>query len=168
VRKQSRQELFVKHYLGVSNGNASDAARRAGYKTPAVDGCRLLRNANVLAAIKSALKASGIKVQDHLRRLDQTAKGDLGDFVALKGGRLKISLPKSKTKLVRKAKEGQFGVEIELHDPIRAIQVLLGYRSRTRFLDLLKRKIDGKPDAFNLSDLVPEAEARANNRKKSR
>ncbi len=163
-----QQRRFVEAYLGPSGKNATDAARRAKYHHPSVAGCRLLRNVNVLAEIAVYLKAAGVRVGEHLHRLDDTAKGDLGDFVRLERGDLKVSLPKAKTRLLRKLKQGQFGIEIELHDPIRAIQVLLGYHTKVRFLRLLKRKIEGKPDEFRLSDLTADAEVRAEQRKKER
>ena len=48
-----KQRSFVKAYRGQAAGNATEAARLAGYKSPMVEGCRLLRNAKVAQAIGS-------------------------------------------------------------------------------------------------------------------
>lgn len=46
-----RQRRFVESYCGPAMGNASEAARQAGYKFPDVQGARLLGNVSVKAAI---------------------------------------------------------------------------------------------------------------------
>ena len=45
-----KQKAFVHEYIK-NGGNASDAARRAGYKNHEVEGTRLIRNDKVLAYI---------------------------------------------------------------------------------------------------------------------
>ena len=46
-----KRQAFVLAYCGESQGNATDAARRAGYAKPHPEGSRLLRFATVAAAI---------------------------------------------------------------------------------------------------------------------
>lgn len=46
-----RQRRFVESYCGPAMGNATEAARQAGYKFPDVQGARLLGNVSVKAAI---------------------------------------------------------------------------------------------------------------------
>ncbi len=138
-----RQQKFVDAYLGPSNGNASDAARRAGYTgKPNVIGPRLLANVSIRAAIKRGLKRGAMPADEILQRVSDLGRSDP-----------------------------------VLYDPFRALQLIGKYYGlwnrperalRRRFLDLIKRKIEGKPDEFRLSDLVAEAEERALARKKER
>lgn len=55
-----KQQRFVEAYLGTARGNATQAARRAGYEGTAevlkVQGSRLLTNANVRRAIEASLR----------------------------------------------------------------------------------------------------------------
>ncbi len=46
-----KRRAFVKAYKGEARGNATLAAKLAGYKQPTVQGCRLLTNVNVRDAI---------------------------------------------------------------------------------------------------------------------
>jgi hypothetical protein len=62
-RLTDKQKAFVSHYLGEARGNATKAARMAGYASPRVEGCRLLIHADIAAEIKAALddlRAEGI------------------------------------------------------------------------------------------------------------
>ena len=45
-----KREAFAKNFIE-NGGNATDAARKAGYKKPEAEGYRLLRNADVSAYI---------------------------------------------------------------------------------------------------------------------
>lgn len=49
-----KRRAFVEAYTGAANGNATEAARLAGYAVPMQEGGRLLRNAEVAAAIREA------------------------------------------------------------------------------------------------------------------
>jgi hypothetical protein len=63
-----KRQLFVGFYVGESKGNATDAARRAGYKNASEEGYRLLRNDQVKAAIeghRAAIRRQGIAVQQN-------------------------------------------------------------------------------------------------------
>ena len=51
-----KRQAFVTAYLGPAHGNATEAARVAGYKSPNAEGCRLLANADVSAAIGKVRK----------------------------------------------------------------------------------------------------------------
>ena len=48
-----KRRAFVLAYVGESMGNATDAARRAGYAKPSEEGHRLLNFAQVVSAIES-------------------------------------------------------------------------------------------------------------------
>jgi phage terminase small subunit len=49
-----KQRRFVEYYTGVSQGSATDAARRAGYAHPDRQGPRLLRNVVVAESVAEA------------------------------------------------------------------------------------------------------------------
>lgn len=49
----AKQERFVAEYL--KTRNQTDAARKAGYKSPEVEGSRLLKNAKVAAEVAKGL-----------------------------------------------------------------------------------------------------------------
>jgi hypothetical protein len=65
-----KQQRFVLQYLA-SNGNASEAARQAGYKAsqPAVQGCENLRKPKIRAALADLLPLNGITDELILLRL---------------------------------------------------------------------------------------------------
>ena len=46
-----KQRLFVSAYLGEANGNATEAARIAGYADPGIRGHELVKNSKIRAAI---------------------------------------------------------------------------------------------------------------------
>jgi len=141
-----KQQRFVEAYLGPSQGNATDAARRARYsgnaKTLGVVGAENLAKPSIRAAIKRDLKRGAMPPDEILQRVSDLARSDP-----------------------------------LLYDPFKPLQLIGKYHGlwnrperalRKRFLDLIKRKIEGKPDEFKLADLVAEAEARAEQRKKER
>ncbi len=79
-------QAFAWAYLG--NGfNGTKAAKQAKYKgnaaTLAVTASRLLRNANVKAAIDEQMKLLAMSAEEALFRLSQTARGDLGEFAGM-------------------------------------------------------------------------------------
>lgn len=51
-----KRRRFVLAYVGEAAGNATEAARIAGYGTPHPEGARLLQNATVAAAIRALTK----------------------------------------------------------------------------------------------------------------
>jgi hypothetical protein len=65
-----KQKKFVLAYLA-SNGNASEAARQAGYEAsqPAVQGCENLRKPKIRAALADLLPLNGVTDALILRRL---------------------------------------------------------------------------------------------------
>lgn len=80
-----KQERFIAAYLGEAKGNATEAARKAGYAgntdTLKVDGARLLANANIRARIDEVLQAESMSSAEVLRELTDVAKAEWGAFV---------------------------------------------------------------------------------------
>ena len=123
--------VFIAEYLKDFNGSA--AAARAGYKgNPAVIASRLLRNVKIKTEVERQIAERAMGADEVLQRLAEMARGDLGDAIAsFPHGRGSISLvdwqklvDAGKTHLVKKFKTTKDGVEIELHDPQRALELL--------------------------------------------
>ena len=76
VKLTERQRLFVQHYTG----NATEAARLAGYKSPEVEGCRLLKNAKVVSVLTTRVQVqesnAGITRAQKKERLKQIIEGE--------------------------------------------------------------------------------------------
>lgn len=127
-----KQRLFVAFYLGESNGNACDAARRAGYAWPEKQGAQLLGKTRIKAAISSAVASAVISANEVLARLSEFVNADLGDFLDIEdSGEWKVNLWKAKrarkTRLLKKVKSTKDGTEIELYSPLDALDRLARY-----------------------------------------
>lgn len=129
----AKQRLFVAYYLGESAGNATDAARRAGYRSPEDAGRRLVRKSPVSVAINAKLDQAALTADEILARLSEQATASIGDFIEVtEEGAYKIDLLKAKRGrklgMLKRIKSGEFGVEITLHDPQKALELLGKYR----------------------------------------
>ena len=60
-----RQRLFVEAYLGPAGGNATEAARIAGFAHPLVQSSRLLGNVRIQAAIDARLAEAALARAAH-------------------------------------------------------------------------------------------------------
>lgn len=78
-----KQERFVLAYIGEAKGNATAAARIAGYKSPHPEGSRLLRNATVRARIDEELMLHAASAAEVLAELSDIAKAEWRDFVEI-------------------------------------------------------------------------------------
>lgn len=77
----TKQELFVAAYLGAAHGNATEAARMAGYKNPDPSAKDNLRNPTIVARIAGHVKAAVCSGDDVLRELADVAFADWHEFV---------------------------------------------------------------------------------------
>ena len=129
----SKQRQFVAFYLGESNGNATDAARRAGYKHPNVSGPRLLVKVGIRAAIDAKLDSTALSSERILARLSEIADGGLVHVLKVESERVvtldfRQAKRRGKLGLLKKLKHTEHGVEIETHDPLKALEMLGKYR----------------------------------------
>ena len=133
-----RQQLFVDSYLGAAGGNASEAARMAGYASPGQEGYRLLKNAEIRAIIGDTVAASAMGRDEVLERLSVIARGVISDCIRTiprSNGRPPewvIDLGKAEKAgvlgYIRKIKMDTAGsVSIETADMIKALQLLGQY-----------------------------------------
>lgn len=161
-----KQRLFVEAYLGVAGGNASEAARIAGYCNPGQAGHDTLKKHEIQAAIDARLADAAMPANEILARLSEIASGDLGFFLSIdNSGEWKVDLKRakkaSKTKLLRKIKAGKDGPEIEIHNPVDALKQLGLYHG-------LWTGEASKGKAMNRRQIVQEAKKRAEDRRRNR
>ena len=131
----AKQRAFVVEYVA-GGFNATKAAKAAGYSDRTADrqGSRLLKNVEIVDAIRDAMKAAGVRAEVLLDRLTEIAiEADLADFAGFLAG--KETLPQLRargvnTKLIKsvtvtKRKDGGALRRIELHDSLTAARELL-------------------------------------------
>ncbi len=128
-----KQKRFVDEYL--VDLNATAAARRAGYseKTACEQGSRLLANVKVQAAIQERQKKLQGKLEITqeavLQELAAIAFANGTDFVTVtQAGLLAVKptdeVAKEKLPAIAGIKYNQLGIEIKLHDKVRALELL--------------------------------------------
>ena len=125
-----KQERFVDEYL--VDLNATAAAKRAGYKDPNI-GRQLITKTNVSAAIQERRGKLRDKLEISqeavLQELASIAFANGTDFVTVTGAGLLCvkatsEVPKNKLPAIAGIKYSQLGIEIKLHDKVRALELL--------------------------------------------
>lgn len=110
-----KQRAFADYYI--ETGNATEAARRAGYKKPNVQGSQNLEKLSIKSYIEEIVKASDEK---------RIAKGE--------------EVLEYLTKVMRGEEKDQFGLDASLQDRTKAAE-LLGKRYRL-FVDKVEQKVN--------------------------
>lgn len=134
-RLTDKQQLFVKEYAVCLN--ATEAARRAGYKTNngntlGVIGAENLRKPKIRAEIDRLLVERTMKADEVLARLADHAEGSIEDFISVNEltGWPTFDFNKAKElgklHLIKKIKYNRNGLleSVELHDPQAALKHL--------------------------------------------
>jgi len=138
----NKRMAFVEEYL--SCWNATEAARRIGYKHPNMAGPRLILNDGVATSIRERIAEKAMSADEVLRRLAEHARGDIGDFLDISKVGFEVDLATAFeagiTHLIKKvkmrttttlSKEGveteTNTVEIELYDAQAALVQLGRY-----------------------------------------
>ncbi len=125
-----RQQLFVEHYLTCLN--ASEAARRAGYKRKAnVAGSDLLSNPEIRLRIHEELKKVTVSADEAVARISAIAKGSMEYFITFNNeGKPCVDLKKAKEnhklfliKKIRISNDGE--MTVELLDSIKAMELII-------------------------------------------
>lgn len=80
----ARQRVFVEAYLDCLN--ATEAARRAGYKQPMQQGWRLLRNVEIATVVEAGLASKAMSRTEVLSRLAEMARSDMREFIQFHEG----------------------------------------------------------------------------------
>ncbi len=152
-----RQRLFVAAFLDEARaaGNATEAARLAGYLSPEKYGCRVLSHPAVRASIAARLGAVALESDESLARLSELASSDIGEIIDIgedgktfsidiaKAKRLKRTGSIRKLKFRRETRQDRDGtpiitdfVEVELYSKLDALDKLCRYHG------LFKDRID--------------------------
>lgn len=76
----AKRRKFALEYLACLN--ATEAARRAGYRTPRQEGSRLLTNADIAAAVEAGF-AQSMGRHEALHRVAEIARATMADFITL-------------------------------------------------------------------------------------
>jgi len=121
-----KQRLFVEYFLGKANGNATEAARLAGYAVPNPEGCRLLANASIATEIIKRTAAAAMDADEVLARLADIARGSLATFIDVTpDGAWKPNLVKGeeagKLHLLAEVGFTEHGPKLKIHDPVSAL-----------------------------------------------
>ena len=116
-----KQRAFVESYLQC--WNASEAARRAGYKGRAnTVGARTLSNVVIQAEIEKRLSEMAMSSGEVLARLAEQARGEGGHYLNGEGGLdLNRLIEDGKTHLVKAIRPTQAGLVIEFYDAQSAL-----------------------------------------------
>jgi phage terminase small subunit len=128
-----KQKNFIAAYLTSANFNATEAARLAGYEgddvTLASVGYENLRKPQILEQVRASMRERAMEPEEIIGRLSDMGRASIGDFVTVQEhGGWTVDLPKAvkngKMHLIKKYKDTEEGVELTLHDPLRALETL--------------------------------------------
>lgn len=156
-----KQLQFIDFYLGISNGNATDAARRAGYEgndnVLGVTGNDNLRNPKITEEISRRYKERCMGSEEVLTRLAAQARGPGAYMRALDGERAYVDidslLKDGNGHLIKGVKYTDKGqCIVEFHDSQAAL-VHIG-RHHKLFTD--KTEHSGEIGVRNLGDLTDD------------
>lgn len=128
-----KRRRFVEAYL--QTWNASEAARRAKYAHPNVQGARLLANVSIQAAISTRLKQIAMQTDEILARLTQQASNEAAAYICA-DGRVDLAslIVDGKSHLIKGIKRDRNGhLVVEFYDAQAAL-VQLG-RAQRLFVD---------------------------------
>jgi phage terminase small subunit len=139
-----KRRAFVLAYLGEAAGNATAAARIAGYKAPTEEGCRLLRFAEVAAIVEAHRRRETARAIMTIEELQSfwaaVARGQIPeDGPASVKDRLKA------TELLGKS-QGAFIERREITGnvvPVVAIQINTS-EEQARVMELARKRSEGK------------------------
>jgi phage terminase small subunit len=121
-----KQRLFVSAYIGEAKGNATEAARIAGYSSPDKQGSQLLGKTRIKAAIERRVSIVALTADEVLARVAAQATADIGDYIDIDDtGDYTVNLERARKRgqlrNIQKLKQGRFGPEIELKDSFSAL-----------------------------------------------
>lgn len=116
-----KRRVFVEQYLEC--WNATEAARRAGYKHPGQQGHRLLKNVQIQAVIDQRLDEMAIPANEVLARLGQQARASIGAFIKT-NGQINWQAVKEQGHLVKRITKRAGSITIELYDAQTALMHL--------------------------------------------
>ena len=119
-----KQKVWLEAYL--RTWNATEAARIAGYKHPRQMGYENLSKPYIREEINRRISEIVISADKVLLRLGQQAEASIAEFIDIKGDSFWINLENVKRfgHLIKKIRHTKYGIEIELHDSQRALELI--------------------------------------------
>lgn len=123
-----RQQIFINEYLKC--WNATEAARRAGYKGSLRSiGSENLTKPYIAAEISRRLAEYSMGANEALAVMSDMARTDMGDYVTIAGGVPVVDFEKAqrdgKLGLVKKIRYGRGTLSFELYDRQRAVETMM-------------------------------------------
>lgn len=162
----NQQRVFVEHYLKC--WNASEAARRAGYKSKAnVIGSELLAIPSIQTLIQERLREMALEANEVLARLGEHARNEVAQYIKVDShGKpyidVAVMIKDGKQHLIRGISYNRFGeAEVQIYDAQSAL-VHLG-RHHKLFTDKVEVDDTGLSDderAARILALLDRARAR--------
>lgn len=119
-----KQRAFVEHFLGVAQWNATEAARRAGYKHPNKQGPRLLVNVGIQRHIADRLHEMGATADELVCRWLVRMRADISPFVSKRGLDVQAMREAGLGHLIKGVRRSGSVTNVELRDPDKAEELL--------------------------------------------
>ncbi len=76
-----KQQLFVESYLGAAKGNATEAARMAGYKQPQMQGPRLMQKDEIASRVRARVEQAAMSADEVLKELSEIGRAEWKHFL---------------------------------------------------------------------------------------
>jgi len=118
-----KRRVFVEEYLKCWNG--SEAARQAGYAHPGSQAHRLLKNDEIQQLIRRRVNEKCMAADEVLLRLADMARADIRGLVSVRednSWNIDWETAEGKTHLIKSAREGKYGLTLELYDAQAALE----------------------------------------------
>jgi len=135
----AKRRVFIEEYIRCG-WNATEAARRAGYRYPRQQGQRLLTFVDIQTAINARIAERAMGADEVLDRLAEHARGSMADFLDIRNNWVTLDIDRAKQAgvlhLIKKFRQTREGTEVQLYDAQGALE-LLG-----KHLGLFKDTID--------------------------
>lgn len=113
----NKQQAFVEYYLGYAQWNATEAARRAGYRHPGQQGHRLLKNVEIKQHIRDRLHTMGATTDALMGRWLTRIEADISPFVTSGGLDVEGLKEAGLGHLIKGVRETKDATTILLRDP---------------------------------------------------
>lgn len=123
----NKQRAFVEHYLGDAQWNASEAARRAGYKHAGHQSHRLLQNVAIKQHIQDRLRIIGATTEELVQGWLARIRADISPFVTSAGLNVQELKEAGLGFLIKGVRQTKDATTILLRDPDVAEERLARY-----------------------------------------
>ncbi len=153
------QYTWVLEY--VKTFNATQAARKAGYKDPEHSGYENRKNPRVWAHVERELERHGMTVSELTGRLTQIARFNLGPYLQRSGGEWSLNVDQLRDDgfgfMVKQVYPTAHGTRIELHDPVNMLTTLARFwLSEPEKAVKVTGAISGIPGVREIEELTQE------------